>query len=153
MESFLAAYGYPALFALSFLASTLIPLGSEWLLVVMLMNQHDPVLTVAVATLGNTMGALTTWAIGIAGGPFLIRRVLRIGAAAEESAKRFYLRYGVWSLFFSWLPFIGDPLCLAAGIFKVGFGRFTLLVFVGKLARYAAVAWLTLEGVQRFNGG
>jgi membrane protein YqaA with SNARE-associated domain len=153
MESFLTSHGYPALFILSFLAATLIPLGSEWLLAAMLMNHHDPVMTVAVATLGNTLGALTTWAIGMAGGPFLIRRVLRIGAAAEESAKRVYLRYGVWSLLLSWLPFIGDPLCLGAGIFRVGFGRFSLLVFTGKLARYAAVAWLTLEGVQRFNGG
>lgn len=153
MESFLASHGYPALFVLSFLASTLIPLGSEWLLAMMLVNGQDPFLTVAVATFGNTLGALTTWAIGIAGGPFLIRRVLRIGAAAEESAKRFYLRYGIWSLLLSWLPFIGDPLCLAAGIFRVGFGRFSLLVFMGKLARYAVVAWLTLEGVQVFKGG
>ena len=152
MEQFFASHGYPALFVLSFLASTLVPLGSEWLLVVMLMNRHDPVLTVAVATVGNTLGSLTTWAIGIAGGPYLIRRVLRIGAAAEASAKRFYQRYGVWSLLFSWLPFIGDPLCLAGGIFKVGFGRFSLLVFTGKLARYAAVAWLTFEGIQVFKG-
>lgn len=96
--------------------------------------------------------ALTTWAIGIAGGPFLVRRILRIGAAAEESAKRFYRRYGVWSLLFSWLPIIGDPLCLAGGILKVGFGRFSLFVFTCKLARYAVVAWLTLGGMQMFKG-
>ncbi len=152
MEQLLASHGYPALFALSFLASTLLPLGSEWLLAAMLINHHDPVMTVAVATFGNTLGALTTWAIGMLGGPFLIRRVLRVDAAAEESAKRFYRRYGVWSLLFSWLPFIGDPLCLAAGIFRVGFGRFSLLVSTGKLARYAAVAYLTLEGMQMFRG-
>jgi membrane protein YqaA with SNARE-associated domain len=152
MEQFLASHGYPALFTLSFLASTLIPLGSEWLLVVMLINRHDPVMTVAVATLGNTLGALSTWAIGVVVGPFLVRRVLRIGAAAEESAERFYRRYGVWSLLFSWLPVVGDPLCLTGGILKVGFGRFSLLVFTGKLARYAAVAWLTLGGIQMFKG-
>jgi membrane protein YqaA with SNARE-associated domain len=43
---------------------------------------------------------------------------------------------------------VGDPLCLAGGMLKVGFGRFSLLVCTGKLARYAAVAWLTLEGAQ-----
>ncbi len=152
MEQFLSSPGYPALFALSFLASTLIPLGSEWLLAVMLVNRYDPVMTVAVATIGNTLGAVTTWAIGIAGGPFLVRRVLRIGAAAEESAVRLYRRYGVWSLLLSWLPVIGDPLCLAGGILRVGFSLFTLLVFTGKLARYAAVAWLTLGGMQLLAG-
>lgn len=151
MEHFLVSHGYPALFAVSFLASTVIPLGSEWLLVAMLLNRSDPFVTVTVATLGNTLGAGTTWAIGIYGGPFLIRRVLRIDAAAEASATRFYRRYGVWSLLFSWLPLIGDPLCLVGGILKVGFGRFSLVVFAGKLARYVALAWLTLEGVQVFS--
>ena len=89
---------------------------------------------------------------GIAAGPFLVRRVLRIGAASEESAEHFYRRYGVWSLLFSWLPVLGDPLCLAGGILKVGFGRFSLRVFTGKLVRYTAVAWLTLEGMQMFKG-
>jgi membrane protein YqaA with SNARE-associated domain len=151
MEQFLVSHGYPALFAMSFLASTLIPLGSEWLLVAMLLNRSDPLMTVAVATLGNTLGAGTTWAIGIYGSPFLIRRVLRIDAAAEASAARFYRRYGVWTLLFSWLPVIGDPLCLAGGILKVGFSRFSLLVFAGKLARYAVLTWLTLGGMQIFS--
>jgi membrane protein YqaA with SNARE-associated domain len=151
MESFLESHGYPALFVLSFLASTLIPIGSEWLLAVMLVKQSDPAMTVAVAAIGNTLGACTTWAIGLYGGPFLIRRVLRIDAAAEESASRIYKRYGVWSLLFSWLPVVGDPLCLLGGILKVGFGRFSLLVFIGKLARYAVVAWLTLGGIQFFR--
>jgi len=148
MEDFLAGHGYPALFALSFLASTLVPLGSEWLLATMLLMKHDPFMTVAVATVGNYLGACTTWAIGIWGGPFLIRRVLRIDAATETRADRLYKRYGAWSLLFSWLPVVGDPICLVSGILRVSFGRFSLLVCAGKLARYAAVAWLTLEGAQ-----
>lgn len=151
MEAFLLSQGYPALFALSFLASTLIPLGSEWLLVAMLLNRQDPFATVAVATVGNTLGAVTTWAIGLYGSPLLIRRVLRIDAAAEASAARFYGRYGLWSLLFSWLPVVGDPLCLVGGLLKVGLGRFVLLVFAGKLARYATLAWLTGEGLRRFG--
>jgi membrane protein YqaA with SNARE-associated domain len=146
MEHFLAGHGYPALFFLSFLASTLIPLGSEWLLVTMLLKKHDPATTVAVASFGNYLGACTTWLIGTYGGTFLICRVLRIDAAAEERAVHLYGRYGAWSLLFSWLPVVGDPLCLVGGVLKVGFGRFSLLVFTGKLARYAAVAWLTLQG-------
>jgi membrane protein YqaA with SNARE-associated domain len=151
MEEWLSSHGYAALFALSFLASTLLPLGSEWLLVAMLMKASDPVMTVAVAAAGNWLGACTTWAIGLLGGPFLIRRVLRFDAEAEASAKHFYRRYGAWSLLFSWLPVVGDPLCLAGGILRVGFGRFSLLVFTGKLIRYAAVAWLTLGGMRIFT--
>lgn len=142
MYDFLAGHGYPALFFLSFLASTLIPLGSEWLLAAMLLNRHDPVLTVAVASIGNYLGACTTYAIGIYGGPLLTRRVLRIDEAAEQRADRLYGRYGSWSLLFTWLPVIGDPLCLVGGLLRVGFARFSLLVFTGKLARYAFVAWL-----------
>jgi len=151
MDEYLLSHGYPALFAVSFLASTLVPLGSEWLLAAMLLNRSDPLMTVAVATLGNTLGACTTWVIGVYGSPLLIRRVLRIDAAAEASAVRFYRRYGVWSLLLSWLPVVGDPLCLVGGLLRVGCGRFLLLVFTGKLARYGTVMWLTLGGVQMFG--
>jgi membrane protein YqaA with SNARE-associated domain len=92
MESFLASHGYSGLFALSFLASTLLPVGSEWLLVLMLLKGNDPLATVAVATAGNYLGGCTTWAIGILGGPLLVRRILRIDQATEEAAVRFYRR-------------------------------------------------------------
>jgi membrane protein YqaA with SNARE-associated domain len=145
MHDLLVSHGLPALFLLSFLASTLIPLGSEWLLVVLLLNRADPAAAVATATVGNWLGACTTWAIGIWGGPFLIRRLLRVSQADEEQAERFYARYGIWSLLLSWLPVIGDPLCLVGGLLRVGFLRFSLLVFTGKLVRYVAVAWITLR--------
>ena len=146
MHDLLANHGYLALFLLSFLASTLIPLGSEWLLVALLLKNHDPVIAVALASVGNYFGACTTYAIGIYGGPLLVRKVLRIDEAAEQRADRFYARFGSWSLLFSWLPFVGDPLCLIGGILKISFARFSLLVFAGKLARYATVALLTLAG-------
>lgn len=146
MENFLAAHGLPALFFLSFLAATVIPLGSEWLLALLLLRGYDPFPAVAVATVGNTLGALSTYAIGIWGGPVLIRRVLRIDDEARQRAERFYARFGSWSLLLSWLPVIGDPLCLAGGILRVGFRRFLLLVSLGKLARYVVVAVTVLEG-------
>ena len=148
MHETLAAYGYPALFALSFLASTLLPLGSEWLLVAMLIQRHDPLAAVAVATVGNYFGACTSYAIGLYGGDFLIRKLLRIGDAERNRAERFFGRYGSWSLLLSWLPIIGDPLCLVGGVLKIPFSRFSLLVSSGKAIRYATVAWLTLKGVQ-----
>ncbi len=141
----LLQYGYPALFLLSFLAATVIPLGSEWLLLAMLMKGADPVLAVAVATAGNTLGACTTYWIGIRGGPFLVGRVLRLGDRELARARRLYDRYGSWSLLFSWLPVVGDPLCLVGGVLGVRPVKFVVLVLVGKLARYAGLSLVTLQ--------
>lgn len=94
MHDFLTHHGYLSLFLLSFLASTLIPLGSEWLLVAMLLEKHDPFVIVALASVGNYLGACTTYVIGMYGGPLLIRKVLRIDEATEQRADRFYTRYG-----------------------------------------------------------
>jgi membrane protein YqaA with SNARE-associated domain len=144
MHDLLASYGYVALFLLSFLASTLVPLGSEWLLVAMILQKHDPATTVAVASLGNYLGACTTYWIGIFGGTFLIGKILRIDTAQQERAEKLYARYGTLSLLLSWLPLVGDALCLVGGVLKVGFARFSVLVFTGKLARYSLVAWLAI---------
>lgn len=148
MEEFLLNHGLLTLFLLSFLASTLVPLGSEWLLVSLLLQGTDPKWAVGLATVGNTLGAFTTYLIGWYGGTYLVRKVLRINDLSRQRAERIYARYGCWSLLLSWLPVIGDPLCLVGGVLRVGFGRFTLLVFGGKLARYLAVCWVTLDLVR-----
>jgi len=139
MADLLTSHGYPALFLLSFLASTVLPLGSEWLLAALIVKGHSPVLSIAVATAGNTLGACTTYAVGLYGGPFLIGRVLRISDTSRQKAERFYARYGSWSLLLSWVPVLGDPLCLVGGMLRVHLGRFSLLVLSGKLARYVVV--------------
>lgn len=146
MHEWLAGYGFYSLFLLSFLASTLIPLGSEWLLIALLLARNDPMQVVAVATAGNYLGALSSYGIGLYGGEFLKVRVLRLDDNATRKAERLYRRFGSYSLLLSWLPIVGDPLCLVGGVLRVNFFRFSLLVFSGKLARYAAVAWLTLKG-------
>jgi membrane protein YqaA with SNARE-associated domain len=136
--------GYVALFFMSFLASTLLPLGSEWLLVMMLVSGYDPMWTVVTATVGNYLGALVTYLIGLAGGAWLIEKVMRVSPQQLERAKNYYQRFGVYSLLFSWLPIIGDPLCLAGGVLRINFWTFSLLVAFGKLARYAVTAVITL---------
>jgi membrane protein YqaA with SNARE-associated domain len=146
MHEWLLDYGLFSLFALSFLAATLIPLGSEWLLVTMLLSKGEPVTVVAVATVGNFLGALTTYWIGLYGGDFLKHRVLRMDDNTIRRAENFYARFGSYSLLVSFLPVIGDPLCLIGGLLRVHWIKFSLLVFAGKLGRYAAVAWLTLQG-------
>ena len=148
MQDFLVANGYPALFVLSFLASTLIPLGSEWLLVALVVAGFAPLPVVLVASGGNVLGACTSYAIGVWGSAFLTTKVLRMDEHDCARAERFFLRYGSWSLLLSWLPVIGDPLCLVAGMTRMAFGRFVLLVIIGKAARYVAVAWAAVEGRQ-----
>ena len=148
MEQWLLEHGYLALFLLSFLASTLVPLGSEWLLAVLLVNGFDPSIVVAVATVGNSCGALTTYAIGLWGGPFLVQRFLRISPESQQRSERYFSRYGSWALLFSWVPILGDPLCLVGGVLRTGFWRFVVLVTVGKFVRYLVVAKLVLEGAK-----
>jgi membrane protein YqaA with SNARE-associated domain len=145
MHDVLTTHGYPALFSLSFLASTLLPLGSEWLVVAMLLGKFDPVGVVCVATAGNCLGACTTYGVGLWGGRPAARRLLRMGEDEVARAEGRFTRYGSWSLLFSWLPVAGDGLCLVAGALRTPFPLFSLLTFAGKAARYAAIAWVTLR--------
>ena len=139
-----AGYGYFTLFMLSFLASTLVPIGSEWFLMAIVTKGYDPVLSLMVATVGNTLGACTTYVIGLCGGPFFIGKILRMSDKSIQRAERFYAQYGLWSLLFSWVPLVGDPLCLVGGILRVRLVPFSVLVLVGKLARYALVISMTM---------
>ena len=140
-------YGYPGLFVLAFLAATILPLGSEWMLATLLLVGYDPVLSVSVATVGNSLGALTTYAIGVWGGPWLIAKILRISPARREQAERFYSRYGVWSLLLSWVPIVGDPLCLVGGLMRVQLVQYSVLVTIGKYVRYQTIAWMVLASM------
>ncbi len=140
------SHGLPALFCLSFLAATILPIGSEWLLVLLVIQGRSPVYVVMTASIGNFLGACTTYCLGLWGSDFLVRSVLRTTEKQMKRAQRLYKKFGTWSLLLSWLPVIGDPLCLLAGLFKVGFQRFSFLVFIGKFARYATLAILTLKG-------
>lgn len=140
-EHDLIRLGLPALFLISLLASTLLPLGSEWLLAALIAGGGDPAAATLVATAGNTLGALTTYAIGIGGSAFLLDRVLKIDPRRMEQAQGLLNRFGGWVLLFSWVPVIGDPLCLAAGIFRMRPLLFLIPTLLGKGARYALVAW------------
>lgn len=137
-------YGLPALFVVSLLASSILPLGSEWLLVAMIIQGHAFLPVVLIASLGNYLGACTTYMIGRWGAVFLTTRLLHLDDKQLSRAQALYNRYGIWSLLFSWLPVVGDPLCLLAGTFRLHFLPFSLLVASGKMARYSLVAWLAM---------
>ena len=130
-----------ALFGSALLSSTLFPGGSEALLLYRLHQGDDPLRSVVTATAGNVLGSLITYAMGRFGRQAMLRRSEK-AAQHIARAERWFNRFGRPSLLLAWLPVVGDPLCLVAGVLRVGLPIFLLLVTLGKLARYAALAWL-----------
>ncbi len=128
--------GYAALFGASFLAATFVPFSSEALLVALLIAGADAWSAWAVASVGNTLGGLLNWFLGRHLRRYRERRWFPVDAPRLERAARGFRRYGAWSLLFSWLPVVGDPLTLAAGVLGYGLLPFLALVFLGKAARY-----------------
>ena len=127
--------GYIGLFLSCFLSATLLPLSSEAVLIFLLHKKFDVWTCVFIATAGNTFGGMTNYVIGLAGKPHWIKR-LRI---KEESLHRFenkIQKYGYWLAFFSWIPFIGDPLTVALGFFRVSWKPVLVLIILGKFLRY-----------------
>lgn len=128
------------LFFSALASSTLLPGSSEALLLLKLEQGGDAPLLVFSATAGNVLGSLLTYALGRVGNAAAHRRLLRLDARDLARAERWFSRWGRPSLLFAWLPVVGDPLCLVAGLLRVGLPSFVLLVGIGKLVRYAAIA-------------
>ncbi|MBI9071420.1 MAG: DedA family protein [Melioribacteraceae bacterium] len=133
--------GYIGLFFASFLAATILPLSSEVVLGVLLLNNFDPVTLVFVATAGNVIGSFINYLIGFWGGIYLVKKILRVSEKEFENAKHRFNKYGVFSLFFAWVPIIGDPLTVVAGILKINLPAFFLLVTLGKFLRYLIISY------------
>ena len=132
------------LFASAFLSATLLPGSSEAVLIGLLASgTGQPALLVAAASLGNIAGALVNWAMGRYFLRFKDKSWFPLKEATNARAQAWFARFGIWSLLLSWVPVIGDPLTLVAGIMRVPFGRFVLFVAIGKVLRYALIvmAW------------
>ncbi|PMW97519.1 hypothetical protein C1X59_22110 [Pseudomonas sp. FW215-R2] len=137
--------GYIGLFFAAFGAATLLPLQSEAVLVGLLVSDRYWLWgLLAVATLGNVLGSLVNWWLGRGLERFQGRRWFPVSPKHMARARIHYQRYGHWSLLLSWLPVIGDPLTLIAGVMREPLGRFLLIVTLAKGARYAVLAMLTL---------
>ena len=136
--------GYAGLFLASFLAATILPLSSEVVLSFLLLNDFNPIILVSVATFGNVLGSFVNYAIGFWGSKFLVSKVSRISEDEFIKAKQRFKKYGVFSLFFAWVPVIGDPLTVAAGVLKVNILTFFILVTSGKLIRYIIMSYAIL---------
>ncbi|MDH5761550.1 MAG: DedA family protein [Nitrospinota bacterium] len=144
METF-AELGYLGLFVAAFLAATILPLSSEVVLSALLLGGWSPVALVSVATVGNVLGSLTNYALGYWAGPKVGNKWLKISEEEFVKAERRFAKYGLFSLCFAWVPVIGDPITVVAGILRVRLLWFVVLVTAGKLLRYIAVSVLALQ--------
>ena len=135
------ALSLASLFASSLLSSTLLPGNSEVVLVAMLLSGvSHPWLLVLIATMGNSLGGLTNVILG----RFF---PLREKSRWQEKAVGWLKRYGAATLLLSWMPVIGDLLCLLAGWMRISWGPVLFFLCLGKALRYVLVAWATLQGM------
>jgi len=117
-----------------------LPGSSEALLIYKLQNASPIFWLLLSVTFGNVLGSLLTFYMGLGGNWLVHKRWLGISEQSLAKAETHFQRYGVWSLLFAWLPVVGDPLCLAAGLLKVNLWLFLLLVGIGKTLRYLIIA-------------
>ena len=128
------------LFLAAFLAATLLPAQSEAVFLGLLyLGRTEPLLLLAVASVGNTLGSVVNWGLGRAVNEFRGQRWFPVSERRLAAAERWFARYGPVSLLLSWVPFIGDPLTVVAGILRVPIVTFVAIVGVAKTARYIAI--------------
>ena len=128
------------LFLSAFGAATLLPLQSEAVLVGLLDQMQYPVwLLVAVASLGKILGSCVNWRLGLKVEQYKNKKWFPVSEQKMLQAQGIYQKYGFWSLLLSWVPVIGDPITLIAGLLKENFVRFVVMVSIAKIVRYLFV--------------
>ncbi len=132
----LGAWGLWGLFIGTFLAATVVPFSADVLYVTMLQMTSNPWACLAVASLGNWLGCLTTFGLGRLGRWDWIEKLFKVDRAKLEKQKVYIDRYGIWLALFSWLPFVGDLLTLALGFYKTNPWLTALLLLVGRFLRF-----------------
>ncbi|WP_020411936.1 YqaA family protein [Microbulbifer variabilis] len=143
----LVDFGFVGLFISALLAATILPLSSEVILSALLLSGLSPISLIAVATVGNVAGSLINYALGYWAGLGLAKKWLKMTENEFDQAEQRFKKYGVLSLCFSWVPIIGDPLTVVAGILRVRLLWFLILVGLGKLLRYIVLSYMVLKVV------
>lgn len=137
---------YAGLFIAALLAATILPMQSEAALVALLLaDAQSPALLIAVASVGNVLGSVINWMLGRGIERFRDRTWFPAKPAALSRAQHWYQRYGKWSLLLSWVPIIGDPLTVIAGVLREPLPMFLLLVAIAKIGRYLVLAGVVME--------
>lgn len=140
----LAVYG--GLFTAAFAAASIFPAQSEAILLGLVATNDYPLIALlAVASIGNILGSLLNWWLGLYVQRFKDRKWFPVSETALVRAQNHYARYGRWSLLLSWVPIIGDPITIAAGIMRERIIPFLILVSIAKTGRYIALVYLYLN--------
>ena len=135
---------YTGLFLAALLAATILPAQSEALVVGLLLTDHAPWLVLTVASVGNVAGSVLNWLLGREIERFGNRRWFPVSPVTLARAEGWYRRYGKWSLVLAWMPIVGDPLTVIAGVLREPLPIFLVLVTIGKVGRYLVIAAATL---------
>ena len=134
---------YLSLFAISFLAATILPFSSELTLAGLIAtSDYDNLLLLIAASFGNVLGSVVNWALGSYSRNLTTKKWFPFKETQIERSSKWFRKFGKWSLLFAWVPVVGDPLTLAAGILRVKFIDFIILVAIGKVSRYLMVFYL-----------
>lgn len=144
MEYF-SEIGLIGLFIASFLAATVLPLSSEIVLSALLLSGLSPTALVLIATTGNVLGSLTNYALGYWASLVVIKKWLRMSEDDFVRAEQRFVKYGMFALCFAWVPIIGDPLTVMAGVLRVRLRWFIILVTLGKCLRYIVISYMVLK--------
>jgi membrane protein YqaA with SNARE-associated domain len=138
---------FGGLFMAAFLAATLLPAQSEAVVVALLVGGYLPWLVLTVASVGNILGSVVNWGLGRGVEHFRHRPWFPASPAALARAEIWYRKYGRWTLLLAWVPIIGDPLTVVAGILRERFWVFLLLVSISKIGRYLVLAGATFAAL------
>ena len=137
---------YIGLFLSSFLSATILPGQSEIALTsLIILNNHSISFLVSIASLGNVLGSLFNWFIGCKLERFKKKKWFPVTDLQLKKASNWYHKYGKWTLLLSWVPFVGDPITIVAGIFRVPIMYFILIVSFAKTMRYIFIASIALN--------
>ena len=134
---------YLSLFIISFLAATILPFSSELTLAgLVATSNYDNLLLLIVASLGNVLGSVVNWILGFYSRKLTTKKWFPFKDEQIEKSSKWFNKFGRWSLLFAWVPIIGDPLTLVAGLLRVKFVEFLILVTIGKVSRYLIIFYL-----------
>jgi len=134
---------YLSLFTISFLAATILPFSSELTLAGLIAtSNYDNLLLLIFASSGNIFGSVVNWALGFYSRNLITKKWFPFKETQIERSSKWFKKFGKWSLLFAWVPIGGDPLTLVAGLLRVRFLDFIILVAIGKVSRYLIVFYL-----------